>query len=32
MVKLKHSEIRVIDEALAMGDGYVHSILDNTFA
>jgi hypothetical protein len=32
MVKLKHSEIRVIDEALAMGDGYVLNFSDKTMA
>lgn len=32
MVALKHSETRIIDEALAMGDGYVLDFSDRTFA
>jgi hypothetical protein len=32
MVKLKHSETRVIDEALAMGGGYVLGFSDRTMA
>jgi len=32
MVALKHSEMRVIDEALSMGDGYVLNFSDRTFA
>lgn len=32
MVALKHSEMRIIDDALAMGDGYVLDFSDRTFA
>ena len=32
MVSLKHSEMRIIDDALAMGGGYVLNFSDRTFA
>lgn len=32
MVSLKHSELRIIDDALGMGDGYVLNFSDRTFA
>ena len=32
MVALKHSEMRIIDDALAMGGGYVLDFSDRTFA
>ena len=32
MVALKHSEMRIIEDALAMGGGYVLNFSDRTFA